>query len=81
MISAYFYILSLRTEYSGLQDLVGITKLGRGELYYPERNKEQKIKEEVMPFPSVADSRSIQHDRPCSHRQVAVTWSRCSAGQ
>lgn len=50
MITAYFYILSLRTEYPGLQDLVSITKFGRGELYYPERNKEQKIKEQVMTF-------------------------------
>lgn len=44
MISAYFYILSLRTEYSGLQDLVGVTKLGSGDLSYPERNKEQQQK-------------------------------------
>lgn len=77
MVSLYFYILSLRTEYSGFQNLVGITKLGSGELYCPEKNKEQKIKEELMTFSSLADSRAIQHDQPCSHRQAAVSWRGC----
>lgn len=67
IISAYFFILSLRTECPGLHDLMWITKLGKGGLYYPGRNKEKKKRQQkIMIFSSPADSRSDSMINPAA---------------